>query len=318
MPSENELAPPHYQPIQAWQEMYQAINHKADTLKKFFEQPNLYKISDIEDLHNKIFQISDTYTCLEKSHNVKIYYLDKSQHTTENFIGFKTKVTSTSQPIKMVTLTYNFLIKHPQTTNPHSYRISIDIESSLAHYENMLSSNKFTFCIHGLEKISGAVAIEYVEYAIAQNFMNIISDWFQNRSTFMPSSAFLMYLRKKSHHIPFISRNLFTLLYAYFVYKLLIHCGYYNNLYDFSIFLIFSLTTAVLIREIAQKATVALERNIDRLNFNSCIDITSGDKELIQKFRKRNKTNLWNAIFNFSIQIIIGVASTIVASFLLN
>lgn len=304
---------------QQWQEMYKTITHKSDTLRSFFDKPNEYKMTDIEELHNKIVQIGLTYPCEKETHNITVTYANKNQHIYENFNGFKAKAASaTTDAIMVITATYNFLIRHPQTKNPHSYRIVINISSSAAEYESISKSSSvgFKFIIRVLEGPLANASIEYVDYAIAQNFMNNISQWFSSRKNASNNNFLLTLIQKNSEYIPIASKNIFTFLYAYLIAKIMIYFQLYNNVRELSLFAIFSICSGLFVREIFKKVGRSLERRIDKISKFSYIKITSGDNLLYEKTKRKNTKNILRIIFNISFQTTIAVCSTLIANYL--
>jgi len=297
---------------QKFQEFWKSVTVRPETITKSFNKPYQYEFSDIEDIHHRIIEVSKTYEVKSLACSFTAYYRDqKSKRTFNSFETFEAGVRGGTSPTKTITLEYNFIIQHPQTKNCGSYKITIDLVSKLAG-DDFAVFPKF---MRGFSNITGYIKVEHVDYVVAQNFVNVVKDWFDTRRT-ARENKFIKFLQNYSEYIPALCVSLVTIIFTYTVYQSVDQNLANNDLITFAKFLIANLTIVVITREILYKVGLIIEDNIDSFCALTYIDLTKGDKNLISEFKEKQEKGFRKTVYFLVVQIFVGVVSSIISTIL--
>lgn len=274
---------------QSIQEFYHEIVGEKENIKKRFTEPYQFEMNDIEHLHNTIEQVAKTYQL--KTSNYKISHLstDGNNLSLPSFDQFKLFSQSNTNATKAITLEYNFLIEHSETKKNHNYKIIINIISGIAIFSEVQEEVPKLFWSSILYD-TGRVQIEFVDYAIAQNFMSTISSWFHSRKVARNSKIFLK-LQANSHWAPHALKFIFLIISV----CLLISARENTWLSLFGVnssetFILVGLSTVFIMTEIGYKFGKTIEKAIDRIWRLACIKINSGDNTLYKKIEEENRS----------------------------
>ena len=295
---------------QKFHEFWKIVTTKPETITKSFDKLYQYELSDIEDVHHKIMAISDRYKSSITNYDFTVHYQDKTKRSFNSFETFSVGVGSISSPICSIVLEYNFAIKHEQTDNFGSYKINLNLISKIADNDFL----PFPRFLRHLSKTTGYLKIEHVDYVIAQNFVNIIKDWFDGRKVTKESKT-IKFLQKYSEHLPLALRELFTAIFAYLMY-LNISTYASNDVQNLLKIIIINLTFVVIARSVIHRIGSIIEYRIDSMIQLSYINITKGDKNLIAEFKEKKRSGIKRAAIALIGNIIIGTIATFSASYL--
>jgi len=296
---------------QQFQEFWKNVTTRPETINKSFSKAYQYEFSDIETIHHKIIAVSKSYETKGISCNFTAYYTDKSKRVFNSFDTFDVGVRSTSSSTKSITLEYTIAIQHPQTKNYGSYKISIDLISKLSG-DDFMAFPKF---MRAFSSITGHVKVEHVDYTVAQNFINIVKDWFETMKASKEGDT-LKFFQKYSDRIPSIFVGIFTIVFACTIYLGVDEKLQSGTLADFAKFAIISLTQVVIMREIIYRIGRLIENEIDSLGHLSSINLTTGDRNLISEIKKKNKDGFHKTIKFLVIEMLIGFLNSVIAFYL--
>ena len=297
---------------QQFQEFWKSVTTRPEAITASYSKAYQYEFSDIETIHHKIIDVSKTYETKGISCNFTAYYADKSKRIFNSFETFDAGVRSTSSSTKSITLEYTIAIQHPQTKNYGSYKISINLISKLS-FDDSAAFPKF---MRAFVSITGHVKVEHVDYTVAQNFSNIVKEWFETMKTSKEGNT-LKFFQKYSDQIPSFFVAIFTIIFAYTIYFGVDEKLQIGTLADFAKFAIISLTLVVIMREVMYIFGRLIENEIDSLGQLSSINLTKGDSNLISEIKNRNKDGFRKTIGFLVIEILIGLLNSAIAFYLL-
>jgi len=147
------------------------------------------EFADLENLNSKIDQLLEQYNVAEKSCSVTFYHTNDSTERYSSFDRARACEMGATSPVENVRMEYDFLIILPVAKKPQPYKISIDVHSRAAVLEKLKSHTSFQskfFLLLGSEE-TGAITIDYVDYAVARTMMNAIVQWFEGLNQVQPS-----------------------------------------------------------------------------------------------------------------------------------
>lgn len=296
---------------QQFQTIYHQITGKKETLKKNYSDPYQYKLSDIEDLHYKIVEAAKSYNLVSQNHNVSITYEDKSKPTFSSYERFKIQASSGATAIQSLTLEYNFAFRGSQTNETSYYKISVNLFSGIAVFSEIEKEFDSWWGVKFAHTSSGRATIEYVDYAIGQNFLNIITGWFNQRRK-APANKLFTAVQKRSYWIPRLTRFIFAALAAYISWYVV---GNYiepnNNLYLARSIVFIAFLTLFFI-EIGHLLGRAIEHSVDRLWKLAYIELNPGDVALIERVKQHNRKCWISVSWKFAVYILLATVSLLV------
>lgn len=275
---------------QQFQHIYHKITGKKDSLIKELNGPHRYTMPDIEDLHYKIQQTAESYNLKGHNNSVTITYIDDSKPVFSSYEKFKLQAASGATAIKSILLEYNFAFEGSQTKEIDSLKIKVLLISGISFFAEMKrESPQFIWHMYGYP--TGNVNIEYVDFAIAQNFMGVISKWFDSVPK-AKGNKILRFIQKNSSWVRGPARLVFLALGAFFLIKNVdTFLGADNNILTTK-YIIFSVAFIVLMIEAGLLLGRILEIAIDRIWTLAYISLNKGDEALIEEVKHHNNTSM--------------------------
>lgn len=299
---------------QRFQEFYHNIVGEKEHLRKYFSSALQIDFSDLEDLNAKILQAADAYGAIANNHNYNITYIDKNSLCTPSFDQFKIRSNAGTSATKKIEFEYNFYIKHSKTGEEFNYKIRVGIASQIAIYPEI--KEDFPVFLRGYAFKSGFCRIDFVDYSIAQNFINIISTWFEERKK-DNKNKIVKKLQKNSYYLPSIlqlSLPLITLFAAANISEQYIgNDGKVSETY----YILISALAAILSSGVGFTLGKLVENSIDNFLPLSYLNINDGDKRLIAEIKKGNEKALIHTLVKASISLITLILPIIIEKFLL-
>jgi hypothetical protein len=273
--------------FQQFQTFYHKITGKKEQLRKIYNEPYQIDFKDLEDLHHRIIQAAETYHIETRVESVTSVYDDNSSKIYSSFERFKSQADVGNTALKSVSIEYNIAIRTTQSNDFNSYKIKIDIISGVAVFSDVQKEIPKIFW-KGFGYITGKANVEYVDYAIAQNFINVINVWFESR-TQASKNKVIDWVQYKSHYIPRIIKLISLTVCALMLGKIIGNQVNLSSNQELAKFAIFSCVCIWFITEVIWLIGKAIEQSIDKIWNITFIDLNEGDRKLIQKVREHNK-----------------------------
>lgn len=304
--------------IQTLQGIYNELTGKSEQVGKSYSKPIRVQFSDIEELNHKMMQVCEQYNVIAKNCSATVYYIDDKRDQFSSFERFKLHNSGSASPVESILLKYHFLILLPKTREPQSYTVSIRLSSRVAVAMRMES--EFYGAPPRIFRLMGnrtaVVEIEYIDYMVARNFLNLIDDWFK----VIPAdneSKILYWLQARSYLIPRIAR-FFTVLFVAFL--IVNHLPYFipkgtSDLLIFSYFLCYSLSAAYTAHTLASWSAGFIESSIDNYSELSFIKLTKGDAIEIEKAERTNKSSIVKCVGGLFSTISISVFAKLISNY---
>lgn len=305
--------------LQTLQGIYNELTGKSEEVGKSYSKPIRMKFSDIEQLNHKITQACEQYNVVSGNCTATVYYVDDTRDQFSSFDRFRLHNTGTTSPVESVLLKYNFLVILPKTKKPQSYTVSIRLASRVAVAKRMES--EFFGAPPSIFRLMGnrtaIIEIQYVDYMVARNFLNLIDEWFKGIPT-APEFKPLHWLQARSHLVPRLARFATAIFVALLIVTLLptfIAQGT-SDLLSFGRFLGYALLGTYTAYTLAGWSATFIESSLDHYSELSYLQLTKGDEIEISKAERSNTFAIAKGIGGFILTICVSVGTKVVANIL--
>ena len=305
--------------LQTLQGIYNELTGKSEEVGKSYSKPIRLKFSDIEQLNHKITQACEQYNVVSGNCTATVYYVDDTRDQFSSFDRFQLHNSGSTSPVESVLLKYNFLVILPKTKKPQSYTVSIRLASRVAVAKRMES--EFYGAPPSIFRLMGnrtaIIEIQYVDYMVARNFLNLIDQWFKGIPT-APEFKPLHWLQVRSHLIPRVARFSTAIFVALLIVTLLptfIAQGT-TDLLSFGRFLGYALLGTYTAYTLAGWSATFIESSLDHYSELSYLQLTKGDEIEISKAERSNTLAIVKGIGGFILTICVSVGTKIVANIL--
>lgn len=305
--------------IQTLQGIYNELTGKSEQVGKSYNKAIRVRFSDIEQLHHKITQACEQYNVVSGNCSATVFYVDDTRDQFSSFDRFRLHNSGSTSPVESVLLKYHFLVILPKTKKPQSYTVSIRLASRVAVAKRMES--EFYGVPPQIFKLMGnrtaVVEIEYVDYMVARNFLNLVDEWFKGIPT-ATESKLLHWFQARSHFIPRVARFATALFVGLLLVTLLPHFVTQGatDLLLFGRFLGYSLLATYASYTLANWSAGFIETSLDHYSELSFLNLTKGDEIEIARAEKTNKFAIAKGVGGFFMTICVSVATKLVANYL--
>lgn len=302
--------------MQMLQDLYNEITGKTEEITKGYKSSYKITADDLKQLHIKITQLYEQYFIQSQNCSVTIFYEEDEKQVHSSFEKFECYDTSTLSPTESILFKYEFLIILPKTKRVQTYTLSIRIGSKITILKNIQENDplppEISRIIIGR---TAQVAIKYVDYTVARNFMNTIDKWFKALDHDTSSKAFKI-LEKNSKYIPRLAKYMTLLVTSYLAVQYApqyLSDNSVNLLILFNISVISFVCIFILFKLSEYLGKQSFE-NIQMMHTLSYVKLNRGDEKQIEKFEKKNSRMLFKAIVSLIASLSIGIISSIVAT----
>lgn len=303
--------------LQIVQSIYHELTGKTEQVSKSYNDPFKVNQGDLEQLHYRIQQALEQYNVKAETHQFTVFYQNDTQDRFSSFEKFRSFNAGSPSAVESILFTYNFMVILPKTCQPQGYTLTLRIASPVSIDKKM---RRQMFELPKIIRMMGgrtAVAtVEYVDYMVARNLLDIVDGWFQSLSTSQGSLIF-DFIRKRSSYIPIVCRYSVGAFGVFLVFEAIpILLNPDTKLPQFSYFALSAFTGLFATYKIAGHLGGAAEDAIDRWSPISYVQLTAGDKKQIEEAELANKKTVLVAIGNLAGTLVVGVATRVIASWL--
>lgn len=307
--------------IQTLQGIYNELTGKSEQVGKSYSKAIRVQFSDIEQLNHRITQVCEQYNVVSGNSNVTVFYVDDTRDQFSSFERFRLHYRGSSSPVESVFLKYHFLVILPKSQKPQPYTLSIRLASRVAVAKRMESefygAPPQIFRLMGNR--TGIVEVEYVDYMVARNFLNLIDEWFKVIPTNSESKV-LHWFQGRSYLIPRVARFATAVFVGVLLVTLLpnfIEEGS-SDLLTFGRFLGYSLIATYISYSLANWSAGLIEASLDKYSELSFLRLTKGDEIEIAKAEKNNKFAIAKGLGGFVLTIFVSIISKLVTNYLVS
>ena len=303
--------------MKVFQSIYNEITGKTEKIRKSLRDDHDIDLGALKQLNHKINQILEQYNVAGKNCSVTLYHVDDCKNQYSSFERFELYDSSSMSPCENVQLKYNFLIVLPETKQPQSYKITVNLHSRVALNKKAESEHGISRRIMSMvSRRTGQYDIEYVDYTVARNFQTAIDQWYSSVVE-GKENKIVQFLQDKSEHFNSIFRILTVAILSFAIFKnaeSLI--GGLPTLQSVFLAGVFSFSSIYLLGMIAFKLGSFAERSIDGHHAISGLRLNIGDKKAFESFGKSNSKSLKGAVWSTALVVAINVFSTHLSSLL--
>lgn len=297
--------------LQTLQSIYNDLTGKTEQVGKSYNKSFQIEFSDLEQLHLKISQACEQYNIVATNMTATVFYLDDTRDQFSSFDRFKLHNAGSTSQVESVLLRYHLLVVLPKTRATQAYTISIRIASRMTISKKM--QKEFYGAVPAIFKMMGnrvaVVDIEYVDYMLARNFLNIVDGWFNGLKT-AATVPFVNWMQARSHHFPryfgFFATMAVSLLLIFMLPNFVAPDA---NFERFGYFFGLSLVIVYCANFISRQGGSFAENALDRYSELSYLKLTKGDERAIEEAKGENKVSL----IKTALALLVPVASSIIA-----
>ncbi len=299
------------------QSIYNEITGKTEKIGKSLSDDHDIDLGALKQLNHKINQMLEQYNVVGKNCSVTLYHVDDCKNQYSSFERFELYDSSSMSPCENVQLKYNFLIVLPETKQPQSYKITVNLHSRVALKKKAESEHGISRrIITMVSRRTGQYDIEYVDYTVARNFQTAIDQWYSSVVK-GKENKIVQFLQDKSEHFDSIFRILTVAILSFAIFKnaeSLI--GELPTLQSVFLAGVFSFSSIYLLGMIAFKLGSFAERSIDGHQAISGLRLNIGDQKAFESFGNSNSKSLKGAFWSTVLVVAINVFSTYLSSLL--
>lgn len=307
--------------FQLAQDFYNEITGKSERLTEKIQSSFVLTLSDIEQLHHRLVQSTEQYNIASENAAFSIKYVGDSGERFSSLERLKLHAGHKGRAIEEIDIVYNLLLVLPKTRRPQEYKISISLISRVAKIEGMrdeFDAFSFPVPLFQFERLkTGEATIDFVDITVANAIMATIKSWADGLPT-SQTSHILKVLRSKSRHAPAILKYGFLALVAFYISKYSKeHLTAGIGLRETAEFILYSILTSFIFYRIGLFIGEIAAKNLGQIYEISYINFTPADERLVEKSRaKVFRSGIYSGASLF-VAFVIGIASSIVATYLL-
>lgn len=301
--------------MQTVQDIYSKITGKSESISRIFDTPHITTFEDFKQLNTTIEQALEQYHITAKNCSVELYQINGQKQTFSSFGRFSLYEAASKTPVENVRITHEFLLVLPQTLEPQTYKIEINIHSRAALIEReSMEVGIAASILSMISSATGNVKISYIDYSVAKNFYNITSDWFESLDA-SKRGKLIGAIQKYSTHAPATFAVTATLSYIIVAWSILGSAVAKDaTIVQMSSTLIWVFGGAIGVWGVTRELGRVFERHVDRILPISALKLTKGDEKMLLNQQKRNSLNMWAALGSIAISIGLNVASSFIVA----
>ncbi|WP_171229097.1 hypothetical protein [Ruegeria sp. HKCCA4008] len=167
--------------LQVVQDVYNDITGRTERLSRYFFDAHQIEFSDIENLHRSIQALMEQYHCVGSNCSITIRYIDEKTERVSSFQKFAAQGATRNECIEQIEIEYNFLILLPKTSEAKPYSLEIGLRNTMAlpkKMEDLQASDIQRRLSFDSMRLTGRMAIEYVDLAVARSIEAQVEDWY--------------------------------------------------------------------------------------------------------------------------------------------
>nr|WP_321444349.1 hypothetical protein [uncultured Cohaesibacter sp.] len=310
----------HVVSMQIVQDIYNEITGKTESLSRSYNYGFKISFENLDQLNFKMKQLLEQYNVVSSNCCVYVYHVNESKAEFSSFDRFKLYDKTIASPCEMVVVKYNFLIVLPQISKPQSYKVTIRLGSNVAALHRIQgASGGIDTLMRMVLSRPANISIEYIDYTVARNIHHTIEDWLKGIS-YKTSRGIIDKFQDISHLAPKITRVLSLLVFSAFIFVYLdnIIASDGSTQQDLYFALVATGICGFGISFLFYTLGQYIEKGIDSVSEGSFIDLNAGDDKLYKEHLKMNKKGYLKVVFGSVATVVLGIVSSLVASYLIS
>lgn len=295
--------------MQLLQQIYKEVTGKSEKITKQYEFNHGVEFSDLENLNSKIEQLLEQYHVLEKVCSVTFFRVDDCNERYSSFDRARAYEAGSTSPIENVRIEYNFLIVLPVAKKPQPYKLVIDVHSREAIREKLSDGPMFQRRImNALDKSTGQIVVEYVDYAVARTMINAVTQWFESVEMGRRSAVF-GFIQRRSHNLPWAIK---------YSTAALVSLGFVLNfpVSDWQVYSVIAFAFVFIASGLSFQFGVLLDDLLSDMYYPSYLNLNRGDKRIISGLKSKKIIKISGAIVSLVGAVSINVFSAVFSKYI--
>lgn len=317
--------------LKNYRAVYNAMTAKPDCRSKAFPRDVIIEFSDICDLNERIFDKFKTYNLFGFSVNIIVSIKDRQKLEFPNWKSFEEHKWVETEIITGIVLIWEFNIKLPQIALPLKHTLMVKLSNGIRPEEmlGLIISGKLDQYEEIEQGTCPVVArMDFVDPGIGNEVLELVAKWVKGlKCSDLELGKVTIFLKRNKHKFAYIL-NYFTSFVALlcsiiilnrFLLSLSIEtvgelktkqvCEFINLIFICGI-------SCFIINKISELISNAIFKILIEYGNEHTFNITKGDKNQQDKFRKAEKKDREKIIGNIVASAIINVLCGIITYFL--
>lgn len=300
--------------IQVYQDIYNEITGKSEKIRRLFTSSHIARFEDFQQLHFRFEQFVKQYDCIVSNCSISISYSNQATERFSSFEKFERTGLNRSHSIEQVEITYDLLLRVPQSKEARPYRVEIGLRSELGIIDSFQKhdvSDAEVRLFHSFARGTARLEITYVDITVARSLESQVVDWYESlkKSKERPFRGFSRKAAPVSGLLVRFSGLLSAGLVLLFLFSDRIDT--LSSLYRSALV---SMLVIILLNILFMRLSSWVERTVERRRPMSAIVLSTVDEDLLNE----QKAQLWLAIkqtaWAISGAIALGLATAYIAS----
>lgn len=163
-------------PTSVLQALYREVTGKTETMTRTYKGNHIITLEDISQLCSRIDQTLQQYDVAEKTTSINVSHHKDDKLNFSSIERFKFYEIAKAKPVSSLIMSFNFLIKVPETGKHFNYKLVVDITPFvLEEHEDLMAQYSLPFSRLNGPPITSNV--EYVDYVVARSLLSACDDW---------------------------------------------------------------------------------------------------------------------------------------------
>lgn len=299
--------------MQVVQQVYKEVTGKSERLTRQFAQNHRTTFADLENLNAKLEQLLEQYHVQERVCTVTFFHADDYSERFSSFDRARAFDGGSTSAIENVRLEYDFLIVLPVIKKPQAFKITIDVHSVAAMFDKLRRGSQIQRRLaKAFTTSSGALSIEYVDYAVARTMLVAVSQWFEGLDA-KPTPAIAKFAKGVAHHLDWVfkySTATITAI-AFGLYAADVQGEGVATTLQYGIV---AFSSVFVLSGIAYQLGGILELAIDEFQCMSYLRLNKGDERLVGKIHRESKIWLGKGVASVVGAILVNLFATWLAA----
>lgn len=300
--------------IQVLQNIYHELTGKTESVSKSYADPFRIRLGDFEQLNHRVLQCCEQYAVKALNCSAKVFYANDTQETFSSFERFRHFNAGSASPVESVLVTYNFMIILPKTQKVQSYTLSVRVASPISVSKKFRDSMPFDLpkIIKAMGQRTAIVTVNYVDYVVARTLLDTADVWLQTVERAQPSPAW-QWIVARSHGVPVLSRYIAFSAAAFalwFALPLLVPPD--GSAQQLARFMLGGAVALGAAYKLAHHIGLSAERSLDRWSALAYVELTAGDKRLVEEATSGNRRSVTAAAVKALLSLLVAVASKLI------
>lgn len=299
--------------LQVYQQVYNDLTGKNEHIRRLWLDAHVIRVSDIEQLHQRLEQCAEQYALLSSHCQVSVR---NNTHESERYSSFEKFIRTglgKNSATEEVEIVYDFLLKLPRVEEAKPYRIELGLRSEIGVVDGFRKHNVSETEVRLFHEFTSGKArmdISYIDLAVARSFEATISNWYDGleKSREQPFQGFMKYLAP--------SVGLFSRISAIVVAAVFLSFSFSSNINENSdLYRLGLMSVAVLyiVNLIAIKIANMIEKSIKSRRPLAAILLSQQDQVLLDAQRRQIFKSIGSSIFGILGSILISLIATYIA-----